>query len=225
MIYETTEERSPWKTAVRTVLIYLLLFSTVPLLFAQSNRIAEPPEALTLVSAETHNDTAAPHTVLGGNLSYLPIIIRPSLCDLNSEEAAVAQLAINDPGQQRPTMACHPILAQVARDKARDMAVRDYFDHTDPDGFGPNYLVRMAGYTLPNWYNNADDGNNIESIAAGYTSPEEVWAGWLSSGGHRAHVLAEASFWQEQTNHGIGYYYDASSTYQHYWVFISAPPE
>jgi uncharacterized protein YkwD len=156
---------------------------------------------------------------------YLPLVMRPFTCDLNSQEQEIANFAINHPDQGRPFMSCDPILAQVARARAVDMGTRNYFSHTNPDGYGPNYLVRQAGYVLPSWYGSADNANNIESIAAGYPTAAAAWAGWLNSAGHRTHVLAEDSFWADQTSYGIGYAYVPNSTYKHYWVFISAPPE
>jgi hypothetical protein len=156
---------------------------------------------------------------------YLPLVMRPNTCNPNPQEQEIANLASQHPDQGRPFMNCDPILAQVARERAVDMGTRDYFDHTNPDGFGPNYLVRQAGYGLPSWYGTANDANNIESIAAGYTTAAAAWAGWLNSAGHRTHLLAESSFWAAQTNYGIGYAYVPGSTDRHYWVFISAPPE
>jgi uncharacterized protein YkwD len=206
----------------------LFLFIAVPLIGAQSYAIGEPPTALPIVEKQ---ETAQPVTIpllnpLGDlKYVYLPFILKPALCQLSSEETAVAELAINDPNQQRTEMNCNPILAQVARAKAMDLATRNYFDHTDPDGFGPNYYVRQAGYQLPGFYGSANDSNNIESIGAGYTTAESAWNGWLTSSGHRMHVLGEAAFWREQTNYGIGHYYDPNSGYGHYWVFLSAPPE
>lgn len=161
----------------------------------------------------------------GSNALYLPVMATPNTCTLSAEEEAIANFAINHPSQGRSIMTCDPTLSQVARERAEDMAMRSYFDHTNPDGFGPNYLVKQAGYDLPNWYSNELDANNIESIAAGYSSASSAWAGWMDSSGHRAHLLAESSFWQSQTNYGVGYYYDPSSPYRYYWVFISAPPQ
>ncbi len=163
--------------------------------------------------------TAATHFV------YLPMVVNPPSCALNSQEQEIADLARAHPNQGRAVMNCSSILSQVARAKAQDMAMRQFFGHTNPDGEGPNHLVKEAGYRLPTWYNSSMDGNNIESIAAGYTTAAAAWEGWMNSSGHRTHLLAESSFWADQTNFGVGYYYDASSPYKHYWVFISAPPE
>ncbi len=156
---------------------------------------------------------------------YLPSIFGDLPCSSTAQETEIAYLAVTHPDQGRPTMSCHPILAQVARERALDMGVRNYFSHVNPDGFGPNYLVRQAGYELPSWWGTDPELNYIESIAGGYQTPEEAWNAWLNSPAHRRHVLGEIDFFAEQTNYGIGHAYVPGSTYGHYWVFISAPPE
>jgi len=109
-------------------------------------------------------------------------------------EERVAELLTTDAGQQRPTLIHNGILARVARERALDMAERAYFNHTNPDGYGPNYLVRQAGYVLFAGYGAGDDANNIESIAAGFSTPELAWEGWMNSPGHKSHLLGEVPF-------------------------------
>ena len=156
---------------------------------------------------------------------YLATIYDALPCVPAKQEEEIASLARNHPGQGRPTMDCHPILAQVARERALDMGVRDYFSHVNPDGYGPNYLVRQAGYRLPSWWKTDPELNYIESIAGGYPTAGEAWNAWLGSPAHRRHVLGEIDFFAEQTNYGIGYAFVLGSEYGHYWVFISAPLE
>ena len=105
------------------------------------------------------------------------------------------------------------------------MSGSEYFGHVNPDGYGPNYLVRQAGYPLPTWYDPAPDGNNIESIAAGYPTPDAVWNAWMTSPAHRNHLLGLDPFWADQIEYGIGYVYDPESDYDHYWVVITAYKE
>jgi len=187
--------------------------------------VGDPPAETTIGSGvDVIRETAVEQTA-ATHFVYLPIVIKPPSCALNSQEQEIANLAMAHPSQGRVVMSCSSILAQVARAKAQDMAMRQFFGHTNPDGEGPNHLVKEAGYTLPTWYSAATDSNNIESIAAGYTTAAAAWEGWMNSTGHRVHLLAESSFWADQTNFGVGYYYDASSPYKHYWVFLSAPPE
>lgn len=147
----------------------------------------------------------------------------PAQCDLNEQEAAIAQMMESDPGQKRDNPVCDPILAEVARGRARDMALRGYFSHVNPDGDGPNLLVRDAGFQLPDWYQKEQDANNVESIAGGYQTPAATWQGWLTSPIHRRHVLGTDEFYASQNSYGVGYYASPDSPFKYYWVFISAP--
>ncbi len=144
---------------------------------------------------------------------------------LNSQEQAIANYMINDPNQGRPSLTLDPILASVARSRAEDMAKRNYFAHVNPDGHAANYLVQQAGYQLPSWWGNDPAANYIESIAAGYSTPQATWNGWMNSPDHRTHILGLNSFYASETYYGVGYYYDPNSTYKYYWVIITAPPQ
>lgn len=157
---------------------------------------------------------------------YLPFIIRPEeiICQPNPQEQQIAYLLINDPEQNHPSLTCNPILEQVAGERAQDMINRDYFSHVNPDGYGPNYLVELAGYVLPDWYSGEPEANNIESIAGGYSNASSAWAAWMASAGHRSHLLGETEFYRNQTEYGIGYAYSSNSDYGHYWVVIIAQP-
>ncbi len=144
---------------------------------------------------------------------------------LAGEEQELANRLVRDRGQHRDKsrMALDPILTAVARARAQDMATRRYFSHTNPDGYGPNALVRAAGYELPVAWNGRS-ANFIESIGAGYATAEAAWDGWMHSSSHRTHLLASTSFYRGQTNFGIGSYSDPSSPFRRYWVIITAPP-
>ncbi len=147
------------------------------------------------------------------------------VCQLNVEENAILSAMIQHPEQGRAVIECNPILSQVARAKAVDMAKRGYFAHVNPEGQGPNYLVTAAGFRLPDYYPKTGSANNIESIGAGYSSPGDVWIAWLDSHYHRIHVLGTDGFYASQHQVGVGYYYDANSYYKHYWVVMTAPTE
>ncbi len=143
---------------------------------------------------------------------------------LNDEEALLAEYLVNDPGQQRPAMQFDPILARLARERAEDMAARNYFAHVNPDGWAANALVLDAGYILPSAWGTELTNNYIESIAAGFSGVADTWADWMDSPPHRAHLLALNAFYQTETSYGVGYAYSATSTYHHYWVVLTAPP-
>jgi uncharacterized protein YkwD len=154
---------------------------------------------------------------------YIPAVLNQSFtCRLNQEEAAVEALLLHDDGQQRTEMNCNATLAKVARDRARDMAERDYFGHTNPDGHGPNFLVRSAGYELPSYYGQSVSANNVESIAAGHATADAVWSALMASAHHREHLLGENDFYREQVDYGIGFAQKEGATYRYYWVIITA---
>jgi uncharacterized protein YkwD len=163
--------------------------------------------------------------MLLGTLLIAAGAMRAGAADLNAEEQQLAARLTSDRGQRRDRshMRLDPILTSVARARAEDMATRRYFSHVNPDGIGPNFLVRSAGYALPpTWAGRSS--NFIESIGAGYASAEQAWEGWMNSPSHRTHLLASSSFYRDQTNFGIGSYTDPSSPFRRYWVIITAPP-
>lgn len=188
-----------------TVILASLFFTTLPVA-AQQNQIFVP-------------FVSTPDDSVGGSGE------ETTECGLNVEEAAVAEFMLTEPGQKRDNPVCNAILSQVARARAQDMALRGYLSHTNPDGDGPNLLAREAGYQLPDWYASKQDSNNIESIAGGYSTPEDLWEGWINSHKHRVHVLGTESFYGDQDAYGVGYYFNPDSPMGHYWVFISAPVE
>ncbi|MEU0691449.1 CAP domain-containing protein [Streptomyces uncialis] len=71
-------------------------------------------------------------------------------------------------------------LNRAAEGHSRDMAERDYFDHTSPDGRGVGDRVTAAGYE---W------SAVGENIAVGQPTAVAVVEAWLESPGHRANIL------------------------------------
>lgn len=70
-------------------------------------------------------------------------------------------------------------LAAVAQRHSVDMARRNFFSHTNPDGDDPFDRLRRAGIR----YRNA-----AENLAEGQRTAEEVYAGWAGSPGHRRNM-------------------------------------
>ncbi len=101
-------------------------------------------------------------------------------------------------------------LAAVAEDRAEDMAKRNYFDHVDPDGIGPNYYIQKSGYDLnASWLKNKK-ANNFESIAWNWPSASEAIKGLIigkEAPGyhHRKHVLGMDDWNASLYDIGIGY--------------------
>lgn len=155
--------------------------------------------------------------------TYLPVIAiqptQPPTQDHPHETALLAAI-INSPLQERPILRRNPILMAVAQNRVNDMIARNYFSHTDPDGFGPNYHARQAGFALPANYRRTKDANNIESLAAGQATVGSVWWALQDSYGHRAHLFGLGSFFYPQTEIGIGYAFSEAYRYRHVWSVI-----
>lgn len=145
---------------------------------------------------------------------------------LTSDEERLFQSLRKHSAQQRTQMKLDPILCLVARQRARDLGRRGYFAHVNPDGRGPNFLVRRAGFRLPAFYDSAIDANNIESIAARSPrgTPANAVLQWLNSPPHREHTMGESEFARGQTRVGIGIAHFRSAPFATYYVFLSAPP-
>lgn len=80
--------------------------------------------------------------------------------------------------------------AAVAQAHSRDMADRDYFSHTSPEGRSTWDRLASRGVT----YSRA-----AENIAWGQRTGREVLTAWLGSRGHRANIERRAF-----THHGVG---------------------
>jgi len=71
-------------------------------------------------------------------------------------------------------------LQKAADDEARDLWVRNFFSHTNPDGLGPGDRALEAGFC---------HRYVGENIAAGHTSVEQVMEAWKGSPSHNANML------------------------------------
>ncbi|MCX6044121.1 MAG: CAP domain-containing protein [Chloroflexi bacterium] len=176
------------------------------------------------IAVYTRPIQASPNLQTAQSSLFLPLISNnPSTetpqmgWQLNLQEQQLATLFVNDPEQHRQNPTRQDILSHVARARAEDMAERNYFSHTDPDGHEANFLVEQADYQLPDYYPN--NGNNIESIGLNFTTAAAAWQAWKDSPGHRVHVLGEDPFYAEQTDYGFGY---AERADRRYWVVITA---
>ncbi|MFE0176690.1 CAP domain-containing protein [Streptomyces sp. NPDC059002] len=98
----------------------------------------------------------------------------------SAAEAAVLTLV----NEERAKAGCRPVkaddrLATLAGQFSSDMAQRDFFDHTDPDGATPWDRAEKAGIS--------DLGG--ENIARGQANAQSVMDAWMNSEGHRANIL------------------------------------
>ncbi|MGK3089804.1 sigma-70 family RNA polymerase sigma factor [Streptomyces sp. WAC01490] len=86
---------------------------------------------------------------------------------------------------ERAKEGCGPVtsndlLATAAQRHSADMASRDYFSHTSPDGTDPGDRITAAGYRWSTYG---------ENIAKGQRTPADVMRAWMDSPGHRANIL------------------------------------
>jgi uncharacterized protein YkwD len=122
-----------------------------------------------------------------------PIVQR--VFDLMNEERAQAGL---------PPLKLAEKLCVSARWHAMDMAVGNYFEHTDRQG-------RTVGRRLLSFgYRYRYCGQNI---AAGQQTPEEVVRAWMNSPSHRENILR-----REFREVGIAFVENPNSRYHRYWV-------
>jgi len=97
-----------------------------------------------------------------------------------------------------PAVTADDRLTTAARGHSTDMAARDYFSHTSPEGVEFSTRITDAGYR---W------SRAGENIAKGQPTPAEVMTAWMNSAGHRANILTCAF-----KNIGVGVAADAQGT-------------
>ena len=74
----------------------------------------------------------------------------------------------------------NPVLDEIAKQKAEDMARLGYFAHTSPEGLTPWYWFNKVGYNF------AYAGENL---AINFTESADVENAWLNSPTHKANIL------------------------------------
>jgi uncharacterized protein YkwD len=96
-------------------------------------------------------------------------------------------------------------LTNAAEGYAAYMASADFFSHTGPDGSTVASRAAAAGYVGWTWLG--------ENIAAGQSTPEQVFQAWMNSPSHRTNMLSPSA-----REIGIGHGYGAGARYRHYWT-------
>ncbi|MGW4160884.1 CAP domain-containing protein [Streptomyces sp. NPDC004788] len=103
---------------------------------------------------------------------------------LSARETAAEAEVVRLVNVERARVGCPVIrsdadLAALAGAFSADMAARNFFDHTDPDGATPWTRATKAGIT----------GLGAENIALGQVDAAAVMRSWMASDGHRANIL------------------------------------
>lgn len=126
-------------------------------------------------------------------------------CGTNKNAQKLAQLIINDPAQQRESLVCSPLLSEIAAKKAKEMATNGRVRHK-----ASNKRLIDAGYPLSRIYPRLFE-NNVEAIAGGISTAEQMWKDFKKSDSHRTHLLAEHEFYRLQNEIGAGFFKDINS--------------
>ncbi|GAA3503773.1 hypothetical protein GCM10019016_108850 [Streptomyces prasinosporus] len=86
---------------------------------------------------------------------------------------------------ERGKVGCSPVkvntaLTGAAQKHSEDMAASGTMSHTGSDGSSPADRITRAGYSWSTYG---------ENVAHGYSTPEQVMAGWMGSPGHKKNIL------------------------------------
>ncbi|MFD7406300.1 CAP domain-containing protein [Streptomyces sp. NPDC059866] len=109
----------------------------------------------------------------------------PSTTDAAAPASGAVARVVSLVNSERSKAGCSPVtvnakLTKAAQDHSADMASHKNMSHTGSDGSEPGERITRAGY---NWRTYG------ENVAYGYSSPEQVMAGWMSSPGHKRNIL------------------------------------
>ncbi|MFJ6850200.1 CAP domain-containing protein [Streptomyces sp. NPDC091271] len=152
--------------------------ATKPATKAPERTKAPAPEPKkTTSSSPTAKKPAAPKTSSAAPSRKATAPASPSA---TAAQATVLTLV----NQERAKVGCSPVttsasLTALAQDFSEDMAARDFFGHTDPDGATPWDRAAAAGV----------QGLGGENIARGQADAQAVMDAWMNSDGHRANIL------------------------------------
>jgi uncharacterized protein YkwD len=168
--------------------------------FVKANRVPERPgqpqaarpaapaqQTATATSAPvteaTKTEAAAPPPAATVTVSP-PVTTTPEATSVPGNSTKQAERVVELVNTARAENGCAPLtvdarLTTAALAHSTDMATRDYFAHTTPEGVDFTERVRGAGYLSP----------GAENIARGQQSAELVMKAWMDSPGHRANIL------------------------------------
>jgi uncharacterized protein YkwD len=113
-------------------------------------------------------------------------------------------------GQGMGALSSNSALSAAATNYAAYMGSANFFGHFGPDGSSPRSRIAAAGY---------GGGYKGEALSAGQPSPQAALNALLASPPHAAILLDPTAI-----QVGIGYAYQAGSTYTYYWVVVTAVP-
>jgi uncharacterized protein YkwD len=162
--------------------------------------------ALSLTSPISHAQTV----VQAQQIVFIPIVYGPSSSQLSLTDQMAVQI-----NQERSKHNCQPLsisakLSNMAQSHSNDMAQRDFFAHTSPEGQRPRDRAQQVDYRY---------AMLAENIAAGTSDINVVIEMWLESPAHRANMLG-----CEFTEIGVGFSTNPNSSDIDYWTVNFGKP-
>ncbi len=138
----------------------------------------------------------------------------------NSKEAQLLSTLIKThPNQQRSQINCNRKLNEIALIKAGYIIENQDIWH-NAGHMAPNQLLRHHGFKLPKTY--PLFGNQVEALAGGEESAEQVFADFLNSTPHKKLLLGEDAFFKTQDQIGVAFLKNLNTEHEYYWVVIIA---
>ena len=145
--------------------------------------------------------------------------IQAAPCGNNPTAEQLANLIRTHKNQQRPELNCHTILNEIAQIKAQHVVDSQNIWH-HAGRMSPNQLLRHHGFKIPKTY--PLFGNQVEALAGGEASVNEVFNDFLNSEPHRQLLLGEDDFFQAQDQMGVAFVEAPDTDHRYYWVVIIA---
>ncbi|MEU8586018.1 CAP domain-containing protein [Streptomyces sp. NPDC048664] len=126
--------------------------------------------------------TDAPQAATPSALAGAPASSTPTPTATASSTAARILELVN---AERAKVGCSALtlnstLDKVAQAHSADMAEHQNMSHTGSDGSDPGERITAGGYAWSSYG---------ENVAYGYSTPEQVMEGWMSSPGHKENIL------------------------------------
>lgn len=148
----------------------------------QSTPAAPPASSAPAASPST---TAAPKSTAPKPTTTSAAPAAPSTPKATATASGATARVIELVNAERAKAGCSALtpnatLTKVAQAHSADMAAHQNMSHTGSDGSSPGDRLTSAGYSWSAYG---------ENVAYGYSTPEQVMAGWMASPGHRANIL------------------------------------
>ncbi|MFF4603406.1 CAP domain-containing protein [Streptomyces sp. NPDC001339] len=152
--------------------------------------VAVPSAAMACLDGEGNTDGRGPGRWQSPASTQTTKISKAAAPSPNtSESAAPASKAtarvLELVNSERGKAGCAPLklntkLTKAAQDHSEDMAEHRDMSHTGSDGSAPEERITRAGYQWSSYG---------ENVAYGYSTPESVMEGWMTSPGHKRNIL------------------------------------